>query len=68
MVIWKPDRSREQGLLVASMYQQAQGVPCDRLAVVAGRAGRQAVLIPGWRAGDVAGVCHGQLVPRRLFR
>jgi hypothetical protein len=36
VVIWKPDRNREQGLLVASVYQQAHGVPCDRQAVIVG--------------------------------
>jgi hypothetical protein len=35
-VIWKPERNREQAILVASMYQRAWGVPCDRRAVVAG--------------------------------
>ncbi len=36
VMIWKPDRNREQGLLVASMYQEAGGVPSERHAVVAG--------------------------------
>jgi Zeta toxin len=36
VVIWKPERNREQGALVASMYQQARGVPCERRAVVIG--------------------------------
>jgi hypothetical protein len=47
-MIWMPDRNREQGLLVASMYQQAQGVPCNKEAVVAGGlpgADKAAVLI-----------------------
>jgi hypothetical protein len=35
-MIWKPDRNREQGSLVAWMYQQVGGVPCERQAVVAG--------------------------------
>jgi hypothetical protein len=34
--MWKPDRNREQGFLVASMYQQAGSVPSERQAVVAG--------------------------------
>jgi hypothetical protein len=36
VVIWKPERNREQAALIASMYQRAQGVPCERRAVVAG--------------------------------
>src|SRR5215469_3173671 len=36
IMIWKPDRHREQGLLVAEMYRQAGGVACERQAVVAG--------------------------------
>jgi hypothetical protein len=36
MGIWKPERNREQGQLVALMYQRAQGVRCERQAVVAG--------------------------------
>jgi hypothetical protein len=34
--IWNPERNREQAALVASMYQRAHGVPCERRAVVAG--------------------------------
>jgi Zeta toxin len=36
VAIWKPERNREQAALVTSMYQRAQGVPCERRAVVAG--------------------------------
>jgi hypothetical protein len=36
VMIWAPLRNREQGSLVAWMYQQARNVPCDRRAVVAG--------------------------------
>jgi hypothetical protein len=36
VAIWKPERNREQAALVASMYQRAQGVPCERRAVAAG--------------------------------
>lgn len=35
-MIWKPERNREHGGLVASMYQEARDVPCERQAVVAG--------------------------------
>ena len=35
-MIWTGERSRQQGRLVAEMYQAAAGVPCDRSAVIAG--------------------------------
>lgn len=34
--IWKPERNREQGALVTSIYRQAQGMPCERRAVLVG--------------------------------
>jgi hypothetical protein len=35
-VIWTGERQRQQGRLVAEMYQAAAGVPCERSAVIAG--------------------------------
>jgi hypothetical protein len=35
-VIWMGERNRQQGRLVAEMYQAAGGVPCERSAVIAG--------------------------------
>ena len=35
-VIWTGERNRQQGRLVAGMYQAAAGVPCERSAVIAG--------------------------------
>jgi hypothetical protein len=35
-VIWTGERGRQQGRLVAGMYQAAAGVPCERGAVIAG--------------------------------
>ncbi|HLN70903.1 MAG TPA: hypothetical protein VK280_26985, partial [Streptosporangiaceae bacterium] len=35
-VIWTGERYRQQGRLVAGMYQAAAGVPCERSAVIAG--------------------------------
>jgi hypothetical protein len=35
-VIWAPDRNRQQGQLVAGLYQSAAGLPCDRSAIIAG--------------------------------
>ncbi len=35
-MIWTGERSRQQGRLVAEMYQAAAGVPCERSAVIAG--------------------------------
>lgn len=35
-MVWKPERNREQGALVTSMYREARGVPCERRAVVIG--------------------------------
>jgi hypothetical protein len=35
-VIWTGERHRQQGRLVAVMYQAAAGVPCERSAVIAG--------------------------------
>jgi zeta toxin len=34
VAIWKPERNREQGALVSSAYLEAEGVPCERRAVV----------------------------------
>jgi hypothetical protein len=34
-MIWTAARNTDQGLLVASMYQRAGGVPCEREAVMA---------------------------------
>ena len=36
MVIWTGERHRQQGRLVAEMYQAAAGVPCERSAAIAG--------------------------------
>jgi hypothetical protein len=35
-MIWNPERFRQQGRLVADLYERAAGVPCDRRAVLAG--------------------------------
>ena len=35
-MIWAAERNREQGALVAALYQQASGVLCERKAVLAG--------------------------------
>jgi hypothetical protein len=35
-VIWTGERHRQQGRLVAEMYQAAAGVPCERCAAIAG--------------------------------
>ena len=35
-MMWIPGRNRDQGLLVAGMYQLAGKVPCERRAVMAG--------------------------------
>ena len=35
-MIWTGERNRQQGLLVAEMYQAAAGVPCERSAAIAG--------------------------------
>ncbi len=35
-VIWTGERNRQQGRLVAEMYQAAAGVPCERSAAIAG--------------------------------
>jgi hypothetical protein len=35
-VIWAPERNRQQGQVVAGLYQRGAGVPCERLAVMAG--------------------------------
>lgn len=53
-MIWEWKRNREQGLLVASMYQEAEGVPCERQAVVAGG-------LPG---ADKHGMLHAAGVDR----
>jgi hypothetical protein len=36
IVTWTGERNRQQGRLVAGMYQAAAGVPCERSAVIAG--------------------------------
>jgi hypothetical protein len=36
VMIWKPERFRKQGQLVADLYRLAAGVPCERMAVLAG--------------------------------
>jgi Zeta toxin len=36
VVIWTGERNRQQGALVAEMYQAAAAVPCERAAVIAG--------------------------------
>jgi hypothetical protein len=51
-VIWTSERNRQQGQLVAEVYQGASAVPCERLAIIAGG-------LPGAdkaRALDEAGV------------
>jgi hypothetical protein len=51
-VIWTSERNRQQGQLVAEIYQGAAAVPCERLAIIAGG-------LPGAdkvRALDEAGV------------
>jgi hypothetical protein len=51
-VIWTSERNRQQGQLVAEIYQGAAAVPCERLAIIAGG-------LPGAdkaRALDKAGV------------
>jgi hypothetical protein len=35
-VIWTPERNRQQGQVVAALYQRGAGVPCELLAVVVG--------------------------------
>lgn len=35
-MIWTPERNRQQGQVVAGLYQRAAAVPCERLAVIAG--------------------------------
>src|ERR1700734_4101198 len=35
-VIWAPERNRQQGQVVAGLYERAATVPCERLAVLAG--------------------------------
>jgi Zeta toxin len=35
-MIWTPARNKDQGLLVTGMYERADGVPCERDAVIAG--------------------------------
>src|SRR5580700_10666245 len=35
-MIWTAERNMDQGALVASMYEQAAPVPCERKAVMAG--------------------------------
>jgi Zeta toxin len=35
-VIWAPERNRQQGQVVAGLYESAAPVPCERLAVIAG--------------------------------
>ena len=44
-MIWTAERNMDQGALVASMYEQAASVPCERKAVMAG----------GLRGADTAG-------------
>ena len=53
-VIWECERNQEQGLLVASMYQEAEGAPCEWRAVVAGG-------LPG---ADKPGMLHAACVDR----
>ena len=51
-MIWTSERNRQQGQLVAEIYQGAAAVPCERLAIIAGG-------LPGAdkaRALDKAGV------------
>jgi hypothetical protein len=56
-VIWECGRNRDQGLLVASMYQEAEGAPCERQAVVAGG-------LPG---ADKPGILHAAGVDQRRY-
>ena len=35
-MIWRGERNRQQGRLVAQMYRAAAAVPCERAAVIAG--------------------------------
>ena len=35
-MIWTAERNMDQGALVASMYEQAVSVPCERKAVMVG--------------------------------
>lgn len=35
-MIWTPERNRQQGQVVAQLYRRGAGVPCERLAVIAG--------------------------------
>jgi hypothetical protein len=35
-LIWAPGRNRQQGQVAAALYQRAAGVPCERVAVIAG--------------------------------
>ena len=56
-MIWTADRNQAQGRLVASMYQQAQGLPSERHAVVAGG-------LPG---ADKAAVLHAAGVDQSLY-
>ena len=44
-MIWTAERNMDQGALVASMYEQAASVPCERKAVMVG----------GLRGADTAG-------------
>jgi hypothetical protein len=44
-MIWTAERNMDQGAMVASMYDHAVSVPCERKAVVAG----------GLRGADTAG-------------
>ena len=44
-MIWTAERNMDQGALVASMYEQAASVPCERKAIMAG----------GLRGADTAG-------------
>jgi Zeta toxin len=56
-MIWKSDRNQEQGWLVAAMYNQAEGVPCERQAMVAGG-------LPG---ADKAGMLHAAGVDQSRY-
>ena len=44
-MIWTAERNMDQGALVASMYEQAASVPCERKAIMVG----------GLRGADTAG-------------
>jgi hypothetical protein len=35
-LIWKPERNRQQGQVVADLYQRGAEAPCERLSVIAG--------------------------------